>query len=280
MGWFNRSKAPRGEASERKLKIPEGLWIKCLNCNELIYKKELLRNLNVCPKCNYHFRIPAYERINMLLDEGTFKEINSNLKSADPLNFVDSKKYSDRIKGAIAKVGINEAVVTGIGKIDRIDVAIGVFEFAFLGGSMGSVVGEKVARLIEKATEMKFPLIIASSSGGARMHEGILSLMQMAKTSAALAVMREKRVPYISILTDPTTGGVAASFAMLGDVHIAEPKALIGFAGPRVIEQTIRQKLPEGFQRAEYLLDHWMVDMVVERKFLKETISKIISMLI
>ncbi|MEK6726505.1 MAG: acetyl-CoA carboxylase, carboxyltransferase subunit beta [Deltaproteobacteria bacterium] len=279
MAWFKVSKAPKGEKTEKKVAMPEGLWIKCNNCGEIIYKKEVVRNLNVCPKCNYHFRISAQERIGLLADKGTFIEYDAGMEASDPLNFKDSKRYKDRIKDAQKSSGLKDAFISGEASVKGMNVMLGVFDFSFMGGSMGSVVGEKATRTIEKGTEKGVPVIIVSSSGGARMQEGILSLMQMAKTSAALARLRDARLPFISILTDPTTGGVTASFAMLGDIIIAEPKALICFAGPRVIEQTIRQKLPEGFQRSEYLLEHGMVDLIVERKDMKETISKILSML-
>lgn len=279
MAWFKVSKAPKGETTEKKVAMPEGLWIKCNNCGEIIYKKEVVRNLNVCPKCNYHFRISAQERIGLLADKGTFIEYDASMEASDPLNFKDSKRYKDRVKDAQKSSGLKDAFISGEASVKGINVMLGVFDFSFMGGSMGSVVGEKATRTIEKGIEKRFPVIIVSSSGGARMQEGILSLMQMAKTSAALARLRDARIPFISILTDPTTGGVTASFAMLGDIIIAEPKALICFAGPRVIEQTIRQKLPEGFQRSEYLLEHGMVDLIVERKDMKETISRILSML-
>jgi acetyl-CoA carboxylase carboxyl transferase subunit beta len=279
MAWFKVSKA-KGEKTEKKVAMPEGLWIKCNNCGEIIYKKEVVRNLNVCPKCNYHFRISAQERIDLLADKGTFTEYDAGMEASDPLNFKDSKRYKDRVKDAQKSSGLKDAFISGEASVKGINVMLGVFDFSFMGGSMGSVVGEKATRTIEKGIEKRSPVIIVSSSGGARMQEGILSLMQMAKTSAALAKLRDARLPFISVLTDPTTGGVTASFAMLGDIIIAEPKALICFAGPRVIEQTIRQKLPEGFQRSEYLLEHGMVDLIVERKDMKETISKILSMLI
>ncbi len=279
MSWFKVNKSPKGEKMEKKVAMPEGLWIKCNNCGEIIYKKEVQRNLNVCPKCNYHFRISAQERIDFLADKGTFIEYDAGMEAADPLNFKDSKRYKDRVKDAQKSSGLKDAFISGEAVMKGISVMLGVFDFSFMGGSMGSVVGEKATRTIERGIEKGFPVIIVSSSGGARMQEGILSLMQMAKTSAALARLRDAGLPFISILTDPTTGGVTASFAMLGDVNIAEPKALICFAGPRVIEQTIKQKLPEGFQRSEYLLDHGMVDLIVERKDMKDTISNILSML-
>jgi acetyl-CoA carboxylase carboxyl transferase subunit beta len=264
------------DEGEKKIKIPEGMWIKCDACLEIIYKPEVERNLNVCPKCNYHFRIPAMERIRSVADDGTFVEFAEDMESIDVLNFTDTKKYSDRLKEARKKTGRKDAVVTGTAKINGVDVVLAVLDFEFQGGSMGSVVGEKVALSAETALETRVPLVVFSASGGARMQEGTLSLVQMAKTSAALARLSDARLPFISVLTDPTTGGVAASFAMLGDVIISEPGALVGFAGPRVIEQTINQKLPEGFQRAEFLLEHGMVDMIVERSRLKPTLTQIL----
>jgi len=275
MAWFKKSKAPLAPTEEKKVQVPEGLWTKCKNCAEIIYTKEIERNLNVCPKCDYHFRITARQRIDLTLDEGTFVEIDENVRSVDFLDFKDSKKYKDRIKAAMKK-STSDAVISGTGEIEGLPVAVAVFDFGFMGGSMGSVVGEKITRGAELALEKGIPFIVFSSSGGARMQESILSLMQMAKSSAALGRMKEAGIPFISVLTDPTTGGVTASFAMLGDVNIAEPKALIGFAGPRVIEQTIRQKLPEGFQRSEYLLDHGMVDMIVPRSELKQRLSQVL----
>ena len=269
----------RKEEGEKRIKTPEGMWIKCGACLEIIYKPEVERNLNVCPKCNYHFRIPALERIRTVVDEGTFQEFGDDLESVDMLVFTDTKKYTDRLKEAKKKTGRKEAVITGIAKINGIGVVLGVLDFEFLGGSMGCVVGEKIAIACEQALELRCPLIIFSASGGARMQEGTLSLMQMAKTSAALARLSEAKLPYISVMTDPTTGGVAASFSMLGDIIISEPGALIGFAGPRVIEQTIKQKLPEGFQRAEFLLEHGMVDMIVERTKLKPSLTQILRFL-
>jgi len=269
----------RKEEGEKRIKIPEGMWIKCGACLEIIYKPEVERNLNVCPKCNYHFRIPALERIRSVVDEGTFQEFGEDLESVDMLVFTDTKKYTDRLKEAKKKTGRKEAVITGIARINGIGVVLGVLDFEFLGGSMGCVVGEKIAMACEQALELRCPLIIFSASGGARMQEGTLSLMQMAKTSAALARLSDAKLPFISVMTDPTTGGVAASFSMLGDIIISEPGALIGFAGPRVIEQTIKQKLPEGFQRAEFLLEHGMVDMIVERTKLKPSLTQILRFL-
>jgi len=269
----------RKEEGEKKFKVPEGMWIKCDACLEIIYKPEVERNLNVCPKCNYHFRIPATERIRAVTDEGTFQEFGEDLESVDMLSFTDTKKYTDRLKESKKKTGRKEAVITGSVKLNGIDVVLAVLDFEFLGGSMGCVVGEKIAAAAEAAKELSRPLIIFSASGGARMQEGTLSLMQMAKTSAALARLSDARIPFISVLTDPTTGGVAASFAMLGDIIISEPGALIGFAGPRVIEQTIKQKLPEGFQRAEFLLEHGMIDIIVERTRLKPTLTQVLRFL-
>ncbi len=269
----------RKEEGDRKIKIPEGMWIKCDACLEIIYKPEVERNLNVCPKCNYHFRIPVLERIRSVVDDGVFQEFSEDIESVDPLGFADTKKYPDRLKEAKKKTGRREAVLTGMAKIHGMDIVLAVLDFEFLGGSMGSAVGEKIALAAEAALKKGLPLIVFSASGGARMQEGTLSLMQMGKTSAALARLADARIPFISVMTDPTTGGVAASFAMLGDVIIAEPGALIGFAGPRVIEQTIKQKLPEGFQRAEFLLEHGMVDMIVERTKLKTTLAQILRFL-
>jgi len=278
MSWFSRGKAPKPSAeSIDKLKIPDDTWTKCSSCASVLYTKELRRNSGVCPKCNYHFRLKARERIPLLVDRHSFVELNPNLRSVDPLGFRDTKKYKDRLKKAEKATGCVESVLTGRARILNIPVMLGVFEFEFLGGSMGVVVGEKLARLIEAGIDEKRPVVIVSASGGARMQEGIFSLMQMAKVSAALARLAQGRIPYISVLTDPTTGGVAASFAMLGDVVIAEPRALIGFAGPRVIEQTIKQKLPEGFQRSEFLLDHGMLDRITPRSKLRDEIALILT---
>ncbi len=276
MSWFRKAKAPIAPVESKKVQMPEGVWTKCKNCNEIIYTKEIERNLNVCPKCDYHFRISARERIALVLDEGSFVEMDAKMESVDFLDFKDSKKYRERIKAAVKKSGGGDAVICGEGAINGLPVTVAVFDFGFMGGSMGSVVGEKITRAIEKGLEKKCPVLVFSSSGGARMQESILSLMQMAKTSAALAKLKAAGLPFISILTDPTTGGVTASFAMLGDINMAEPRALIGFAGPRVIEQTIRQKLPEGFQRSEYLLEHGMIDMIVPRAEMKERLSQIL----
>ncbi len=276
MAWFRTKKALTASVEKKNVKVPEGVWTKCKNCQEIIYAKEVERNLNVCPKCDYHFRIGARERIDLILDEGTFVEMDAKMRSVDFLDFKDSKKYKDRIKAAIKKAGDGDAVICGAGNLDGLPVVVAVFDFSFMGGSMGSVVGEKITRVIEAGLESNAPVLIFSSSGGARMQESIMSLMQMAKTSAALAKLKAAGIPFISVLTDPTTGGVTASFAMLGDLNVAEPRALIGFAGPRVIEQTIRQTLPEGFQRSEYLLEHGMVDMIIPRKEMKQKLSELL----
>ena len=254
-------------------------WIQCNACREMVYRPEIERNLKVCPKCHYHFRISAADRIGLLLDEGSFVEWDANLEPLDPLEFKDRLKYSERVKDTQQSTRLKEAIKSGKGKIQGEPVVIGVMDFEFMGGSMGSVVGEKIARLVERAIEEECGVVIFSASGGARMQEGILSLMQMVKTSAALARLKEKGLPYISVLTDPTTGGVSASFAMLGDIILAEPKATIGFAGARVIEQTIKQKLPDGFQRSEYLLSHGMIDRIVERREMKAILGKILAIL-
>lgn len=277
MSWFRREKAPKPEAGiGDKMQMPGDVWTKCPDCDEIIYTKELRRNFGVCPKCEYHFRLVAAQRIPLLVDRHSFVELDANLRSTDPLNFKDSKKYKDRLKASEKSSGSIEAIRTGRARILNVPLMLGVFDFSFMGGSMGSVVGEKLARIIEVAIKDNLPVIIVSASGGARMQEGIFSLMQMAKVSAALARLGQAKLPYISVLTDPTTGGVAASFAMLGDIIIAEPKALIGFAGPRVIEQTIKQKLPEGFQRSEFLLEHGMIDRIVPRAMLRDEIALIL----
>jgi acetyl-CoA carboxylase carboxyl transferase subunit beta len=273
MAWFRKKKSLTASIEKKNVKVPEGVWTKCKNCQEIIYAKEVQRNLNVCPKCDYHFRISARERIDLILDEGSFVETDANMRSVDFLDFKDTKKYKDRIKAAIKKAGDGDAVICGAGNLDGLPVVVAVFDFSFMGGSMGSVVGEKITRIIEKGLETNAPVLIFSSSGGARMQE---SLMQMAKTSAALAKLKAAGIPFISVLTDPPTGGVTASFAMLGDLNIAEPRALIGFAGPRVIEQTIRQTLPDGFQRSEYLLEHGMIDMIIPRKEMKQKLSELL----
>ena len=253
---------------------PKGLWIKCNSCREILYHREVAANLDVCPRCGYHFRISASRRLELLFDNQRYKTFFGRVRSADPLTFADSKPYRDRLKVYNRKFSGSDAVVVAQGEIERQSAVVAAMEYGFMGGSMGSAVGEKIARAIERCLDRKLPLIVISASGGARMQEGLLSLMQMAKISAGLARMRDRQLAYLSILTDPTTGGVTASYAMLGDVNIAEPGALIGFAGPRVIEQTIRQKLPEGFQRSEFLLEHGMLDLVVERRELKKTVAR------
>ncbi len=278
MAWFRRSKEGIETVGQKK-DIPDGLWTKCEHCGEIIHKMELQKNFYACAKCGSHFRIGSKEYLDLLLDEHSFKEQDRRMRSADPLRFSDSKKYKDRIMEAIKKTGLHDAVRWGTGHINKQNVVVAAMDFGFIGGSMGSVVGEKIGRAIDRAWKTKTPLIIISSSGGARMMEGALSLMQLAKTSAKLSRLGEARVPYISILTDPTTGGVTASYAMLGDVNIAEPGALIGFAGPRVIRQTIGRDLPPGFQRSEFLLEKGFLDMVVHRKDMKATVSQVLSWL-
>jgi acetyl-CoA carboxylase carboxyl transferase subunit beta len=273
MAWFKRESAELDTSGEKKVRT-EGLWVKCENCRQIIWKKDLEDNLNVCPKCDKHFRIDARARLALLLDDNQFEIFDANISSTDPLKFVDLKPYSSRLKQAQQDTGLNDAVINAHGKLMGRAVTASVMEYAFIGGSMGAVVGEAITRAVERAADTKTPLIIVSASGGARMMEGVISLMQLAKISSALAKLDEAKVPYISLLTDPTTGGVTASFAMLGDLNIAEPGALIGFAGPRVIEQTIRQKLPPGFQRSEFLLQHGMLDAVVPRKQLKPYIAR------
>ena len=274
MAWFKKARKPiaakRKDAASR---VPEGLWVKCPDCSQILYKKDLVGTLNVCPKCAHHFRINATERLRMLFD-GEWTEYDKGLVSTDPLKFTDTKPYKARLQSSIAATGLKDAVICAIGRINGIETSVASMEYGFIGGSMGVVVGEKITRAIERAIAERIPVIIVSCSGGARMMEGALSLMQMAKISAALARLDRAGLPYVSVLTDPTTGGVTASFAMLGDVNIAEPKALIGFAGPRVIEQTIRQKLPEGFQRSEFLLERGMLDMVVDRREMKDVIAR------
>ncbi len=274
MTWFKRQK-PRlqVQAEEERHVRTEGLFTKCNSCNSAIWKKELETNLFVCPKCDYHFPLSAHQRLRLLLDDGNYQEFDASLQSSDPLGFVDRKSYKTRLDEMIKKTGVNDAVVNAEGMLSGQPVVCVAMEYGFIGGSMGSVVGEKITRAIERPLAQGKPLIIVSASGGARMMEGTLSLMQMAKISVALAQLHEKRIPYISLLTNPTTGGVSASFALLGDLNIAEPKALIGFAGPRVIEQTIRQKLPEGFQRSEFLLEHGMLDAIVHRRNFREFVA-------
>ena len=271
MAWFKRVPKPIAPA-QKTSRIPEGVWVKCPDCGQALYKKDLDGNLQVCPKCAHHFRLGAADRLAMLFD-GPWVEHDRDLASTDPLSFIDTKPYSQRLRTAQEASGLKDAIICGTGTIDGIETEIAAMEYSFIGGSMGVVVGEKITRAIERGLQHRRPVIVVSCSGGARMMEGTLSLMQMAKVSAALARLDRAGLPYISVLTDPTTGGVTASFAMLGDLNIAEPKALIGFAGPRVIEQTIRQKLPEGFQRAEFLVEHGMVDMIVDRRKLKAAIA-------
>ncbi len=271
MAWFRKPKKPLKASARRDL--PPDVFDKCEGCGEILYREKLAQNLHVCPHCGYHFRIAGPDYVRLLVDEDTFEETDAGLRSSDPLVFTDLKPYRERLAAAEQKFGRNEAVITGHGKVEGIDTCLGVMDFSFIGGSMGSVVGEKIARIGRTALDREVPLLIVSASGGARMQEGIFSLMQMAKTSSVLARMHDAGLPYISIITDPTTGGVTASFSMLGDVNLAEPDALIGFAGPRVIEETIRQELPDGFQRSEFLLRHGMVDRVVDRRELKSTVA-------
>lgn len=276
MAWFRkeRPESTITEGQEKKVKIPEGLWVKCDNCKEIIYRKEVEKNYKVCPKCDYHFRITASERLPYLVDEGSFLEVEDGLSPKDFLGFKD---YKDKLKSSRKKTGLKDAIIAGEAMIGGNPVSLVIMDFNFMGGSMGSVVGEKITRAVERAIEKQVPFVSVASSGGARMQEGILSLMQMAKTSAAVARLGDAGLPFISVLTDPTFGGVTASFAMLGDIIVAEPKSLIGFAGPRVIEQTIKQQLPHGFQRAEFLLEHGMIDMIVVRKELRNTLGRILE---
>jgi acetyl-CoA carboxylase carboxyl transferase subunit beta len=276
MTWFKKSKELK---PDKKVKIPEGLWVKCESCREIIYKKEIDKNLKICPKCNYHFRISARERLKLLVDEGSFIEMDAGLTSNDPLHFRDKMPYRERIEENRKRSGLQEAAISGEAAIEGHPAIVVFMDFSFMGGSMGSVVGEKVVRAAEAAVDKKIPLIIVSSSGGARMQEGIFSLMQMARVSAAIAKLNDSGGLYISILADPTFGGVTASFAMLGDVILAEPRSLIGFAGPRVIEQTIKQQLPDDFQRSEFLLEHGLIDRIIDRKDMKTTVAKIIELL-
>ena len=279
MTWFKRESADLDNSGKKTVRT-EGLWVKCENCRQIIWKKDLEDNLNVCPKCEKHFRIDARTRLALLLDENQYQTLDGNLSSTDPLKFVDLKSYSARLRQAQHDTGLKDAVINAQGRLLGRPVVASVMEYAFIGGSMGAVVGEMITRAVERALDSKTPLIIVSASGGARMMEGVVSLMQLAKISAALARLDKAKVPYISVLTDPTTGGVTASFAMLGDLNIAEPGALIGFAGPRVIEQTIRQKLPAGFQRSEFLLEHGMLDAVVPRKELKPYIARALDFMV
>ncbi len=278
MTWLHKAKRQL-EAPQEKRVQTEGLWAKCDGCKQILWKKDLEANLQCCPRCNHHFRLGSRARLEMLFDDGRYTERDASLASTDPLEFTDTKSYRDRLKKAERVTGLKDALLTGEGQLDGKPLVVCAMEFQFIGGSMGAVVGEKMARAIDRCTAQKVPLVVVSCSGGARMMEGAISLMQMAKISAGLARLDEAREPYISVLTDPTTGGVTASYAMLGDLNIAEPGALIGFAGPRVIEQTIRQKLPEGFQRAEFLLAHGMLDAIVPRKELKAYLSRTLDLL-
>ena len=274
MAWFRKPKTPLQAADRRDL--PANVWEKCPNCGEILYREKLKENWNVCPQCAHHLRLSANGYVALFTDEGSFREHDRNLRSGDPLEFVDLKPYRDRLAQAERKSSHGDAVITGEGTLEGIPVLLAVMDFAFIGGSMGSVVGEKIARAGLRALERKAPFIVVSASGGARMMEGIFSLMQMAKTSAVLAQLHEAGLPYVSVLTDPTTGGVTASYAMLGDANLAEPGALIGFAGPRVIEQTIKQELPEGFQRSEFLLEHGMLDAIVDRRAMKREVGRLL----
>jgi acetyl-CoA carboxylase carboxyl transferase subunit beta len=276
MTWFKRQTGEVDTSGEKRVRT-EGLWVKCDNCRKIIWKKDLEDNLNVCTHCERHFRIDARTRLAQLLDDGKYETFDDGLASTDPLQFVDLKPYSGRLRQSQKDTGLKDAVINAAGTLDGRPVIVSAMEYAFIGGSMGAVVGEKITRAVERATADGRPLIVVSASGGARMMEGVISLMQLAKISAALARMDSAKVPYVSVLTDPTTGGVTASYAMLGDLNIAEPGALIGFAGPRVIEQTIRQKLPEGFQRSEFLLQHGMLDAVVPRRELKAYIARALA---
>lgn len=278
MAWFRRSKqniSPEGAKKD----MPDGQWAKCDSCGEIIHRKQLEQNYYTCLKCGFHFRIGSKEYFSILLDEKTFKEMDTKMRSVDPLHFVDTKRYADRLKDTVRKSGLNDAVRTGTAKMNGVPIVIACMDFSFIGGSMGSVVGEKISRAIDRAIKKREPLVIISSSGGARMMEAALSLMQLAKTSAKLAQLSDAGIPYISVLTDPTTGGVTASYAMLGDFNVAEQGALIGFAGPRVIKQTIGRDLPKGFQRSEFLLEKGFIDLVIHRKDLKETLTKLLRLL-
>ena len=275
MAWFKKPRKPI-EPANKESRVPEGLWVKCPSCGQIIYNKDLAASLSVCTKCAHHFRLSASERLRSLVDDDEWTEHDAGLASIDPLQFSDTKPYKARLEASSASTGLKDAIITATGRVGDMPVVLAAMEYGFIGGSMGAVVGEKITRAIERAIAGRMPVIIVSCSGGARMMEGALSLMQMAKIAAALARLDRARLPYIAVLTDPTTGGVTASFAMLGDLNIAEPKALIGFAGPRVIEQTIRQKLPDGFQRSEFLLEHGMLDMVVDRRELKDVIIRVL----
>jgi acetyl-CoA carboxylase carboxyl transferase subunit beta len=279
MAWFKKARKPIEPSPEKASRVPEGLWVKCPSCGHVIYSKEFQASLQVCPKCAHHFRLSATDRLKMLFDHGEWTEIDSSLRSLDPLEFTGTKPYHAQLDAAIAATGLNDAIIVGTGTLDRLPVVIAAMEYAFIGGSMGVVVGERITRAVERGLADRWPVIVVSCSGGARMMEGALSLMQMAKISAALARLDRAGVPYISVLTDPTTGGVTASYAMLGDLNLAEPKALIGFAGPRVIEETIRQKLPDGFQRSEFLLEKGFIDAIVDRRALKSTLARTLRIL-
>jgi acetyl-CoA carboxylase carboxyl transferase subunit beta len=274
MAWFKKSRKPIEAPADKSSKIPEGLWVKCPSCSQVIYNKDLAANLQVCPKCAHHFRLSALERLRAIFDDGAFQEHDGELIALDPLEFTDTKPYASRLSAGRRQTGLRDAIVSATGLIESRRAVVAAMEYGFIGGSMGVVVGETITRAIERGLQERLPVIVVSCSGGARMMEGALSLMQMAKISAALARLDRAGLPYLSVLTDPTTGGVTASFAMLGDLNIAEPRALIGFAGPRVIEQTIRQKLPEGFQRSEFLLEHGFVDLIVDRRDLKAAIAR------
>src|SRR5215475_4729476 len=274
MAWFKKARKPIAVSKSKSSRVPEGLWVKCSGCAQAIYNKDLAANVNVCPKCGHHFRMSAAERLRLLFDDQQWIEYDKDLVSTDPLQFKDTKPYRTRLEASIEATGLKDAIIVASGRIEGIETMVGSMEYGFIGGSMGVVVGEKITRAIERAIQRRCPIVIVCCSGGARMMEGALSLMQMAKISGALARLDRARLPYISVLTDPTTGGVTASYAMLGDLNIAEPKALIGFAGPRVIEQTIRQKLPEGFQRSEFLLEKGMIDLIIDRRELKAIIAK------
>ncbi len=277
MDWFKKKKGISTSAEKKSL--PDGLWIKCNKCGEIIYRSQLQARMNVCPKCDYHFRVSSKEYVQYLFDENSFQEFNAHIAPGDPLKFKDTKKYSDRLKAAQKKTGLLDAVITGEASVTGYPVIGAVMDFNFIGGSMGSVVGEKIARAIDRAREQRKPLIIVSASGGARMMEAALSLMQLAKTSAKLSQLADAKIPYISILLDPTTGGTTASFAMLGDIIIAEPGALVGFAGQRVIKQTIGQDLPEGFQTAEFVMEHGFIDLIVHRQEMRNTVGKILDLI-
>src|SRR5215813_6739489 len=274
MAWFKKARKPIAVSTSKASRVPEGLWVKCSGCAQAIYNKDLAANVNVCPKCGHHFRMSAAERVRLLFDDQKWIEYDKDLVSTDPLQFHDTKPYRTRLEASSEATGLKDAIIIASGRIEGIETMVGAMEYGFIGGSMGVVVGEKITRAIERAIERRCPVVIVCCSGGARMMEGALSLMQMAKISGALARLDRARLPYISVLTDPTTGGVTASYAMLGDLNIAEPKALIGFAGPRVIEQTIRQKLPEGFQRSEFLLEKGMLDLVIDRREMKQVIAR------